>query len=224
MVAFDLYLFDLDGTLVDSVPDLAAAVDATLHHYQLPPAGVAAVRDWVGNGSRVLIERALRASLWCGAPPLSDTVIEAAHQRFLQCYQQSFCQHTLVFDGVVDTLKQLRDGGAKMAVVSNKPQQFIPPLLEHLNIASYFDMVVGGDSLPQKKPAPEPLLFCCQQMRIAPVHTLMVGDSQHDIAAAKAAKIKVAAVDYGYNHGVPIATFSPDFVLSHFSQVVGVNA
>ncbi len=223
MSAIDLYLFDLDGTLVDSVPDLAAAVDATLRHYHLPVAGVDAVRQWVGNGSRVLIERALQANRWCGSPSLSADAIDEVHRHFLREYEQTFCQLTQLFPGVVDTLVQLQQRGAALAVVSNKPVQFIPPLLQHLHIDSFFQLTLGGDSLPHKKPDPLPLLHCCEQLQIATANTLMVGDSIHDIVAAKAARIKVAAVDYGYNHGEPVAAGQPDFILTSFTQLTGVT-
>ena len=209
-----LIIFDLDGTLVDSAPDLALAIDAMLNELQLPVAGQARVRDWVGNGATNLVERALAAA---GAPPAMVTVALAS---FLEHYYRLCTQTTALYPGVETTLKQLAQRHIKMAVVTNKPRRFVSPILQHLQIASYFEQVLGGDDLPQKKPDPAPLRWCMQQLDAAPADTLMVGDSCNDIEAARRAGIGVVAVDYGYNHGRPITGEGADKVISHFDQLL----
>lgn len=219
MRRYDLFLFDLDGTLVDSVPDIAAAVDETLQHEHLPPAGLDAVRQWIGNGSLHLIERALRAS---GVTLSADTggdKIAATHEYFLNVYQQHLCHRTVLYPDVLATLQTLQQLAIPMAIVTNKPIQFVPALLRYLHIDSFFNLTVGGDSLARKKPDPLPLRYCCEQLQVACSRTLMVGDSIHDVMAAKSAAMDVAAVNYGYNHGDDIALTQPTYVIHSLREL-----
>jgi phosphoglycolate phosphatase len=210
-----LLIFDLDGTLIDSVPDLALAVDQMLGSLSLPLAGEARVRAWVGNGAAKLVERAL---IYAEAD--TSTLMPDALATFLTCYQQSCSNHTVLYPHVQETLKALKHQGITMALVTNKPKRFVPPILEKLEIDAYFSLVLGGDDLPNKKPDPEPLLHCMDELGFSRDESMMVGDSRNDIQAARNANILVAAVDYGYNQQQPVEKEQPDVVLSNINQVL----
>ncbi|SHE88281.1 phosphoglycolate phosphatase [Modicisalibacter ilicicola DSM 19980] len=215
--AICLVAFDLDGTLIDSVPDIAVAVDAMLEDAGLPTAGVARVRDWVGNGSRKLVERALAFAT--GSVP-GDQMLNDAHEAFLRHYGRAPCARTRVYPGVREALTALRERELVLVVITNKPHAFVAPILEALGLAGYFDLTLGGDSLPQKKPDPAPLLHVAERFGIAPRHCLMVGDSRHDIEAARRAGFHALAVPYGYNHGEPISDSQPDAVVESLGELV----
>ncbi len=212
-------LFDLDGTLVHSLPDLADAVDAMLAQYGLPALGEQAIAPMIGNGSRKLIERALQASSWCGATPHSPELLQEAHERFLRHYQQHLCLRSALYPGVASTLDALQAQDVLLAVVTNKPIVFVPPLLESLAIRHHFALLIGGDSLPEKKPSPLPLQHACAQLGVAIAEAIMVGDSRNDIDAARAAGMRNVAVSFGYNHGEPVSACAPDVIIDHFAQL-----
>ncbi|NWN82493.1 MAG: phosphoglycolate phosphatase [Halomonas sp.] len=228
----ELVAFDLDGTLIDSVPDLAIAVDAALAELDLPVVGEARVRDWVGNGSLVLMERALRHAPPLlsvpGASPagpspdgsLPDGLLDRAHQAFLDHYARAPGTHTRLYPGVRECLDGLRARGLPLALVTNKPEAFIAPLLGGLGLADDFALCLGGDSLAEKKPHPAPLLHVASHFAISPAACLMVGDSRHDIAAGKAAGFRTLAVPYGYNHGEPVRDSGPDGVVESLAELV----
>lgn len=222
-----LVIFDLDGTLIDSVPDLALAVDRTLGALGLPTAGEPLVREWVGNGASKLVERALRFALALEASSLQteavDSDVAAQHAKalaiFFEQYHACNAQSTILYPGTVDALAELKGRNITMAIVTNKPKEFVPPILKALGIAPYFDFVLGGDELDNKKPHPQPLLYCMSELGFEAAQTLMVGDSRNDIESARAADVLVAAVNYGYNHGRPIEDENPDYVLSGLREL-----
>lgn len=203
-------LFDLDGTLVDSVPDLSAAVDAMLLELGRAPVGEDAVRDWVGNGAQRLVKRALTGTME-GEP--EPALFERAMPSFLAHYEAHLSVTSRLYPGVREGLAWMRSAGYRLAVVTNKPERFIAPLLGALGIADGFAALVGGDSLPQKKPAPEPLLHAARLLGSAPAQTLMVGDSRNDVLAARRAGMAVICLPYGYNHGEDIRLAAPDAVV-----------
>ena len=212
-----LVMFDLDGTLIDSVPDLAAAVDRMLVELGRPPAGVENVRDWVGNGARVLVRRALAGGLDHVA--VGDAETEEALARFLDIYAD--CHHlTALYPGVHELLEALSTAAVELAVVTNKPERFVAPLLEQVGLGGYFRWIIGGDTLPQQKPDPAALL---QVMRLAGVEaaqSLFIGDSRNDVLAARAAGVPCIAVSYGYNHGRPIAEEKPGLVVDSLAELL----
>lgn len=212
-----LVAFDLDGTLVDSVPDLATAVDAALSDLDLPPPGEAKVRDWVGNGSLKLLERALVDAL--KAPP-DEPLLVRAHQGFLDHYGRAPSARTRCFPGAREALEALQARGLALALVTNKPSAFIAPVLAGVGLEGYFGLCLGGDSLARKKPDPAPLRHAAAHFDVAPAASLMVGDSRHDIAAGKAAGFRTLAVPYGYNHGVPVADSHPDGIVESLADLV----
>ena len=205
-----LVMFDLDGTLVDSVPDLAAAVDRMLLELGRPAAGLDAVRHWVGNGAQVLVRRALAGDI--DHAGVDDALAEQALALFMDAYVESH-DLTVVYPGVQDTLRWLRKRGVEMALITNKPERFVGPLLDQMKLGSYFRWIIGGDTLAQKKPDPAALLFVMQMAGVTPQQALFVGDSRSDVLAAKAAGVQCVGLTYGYNHGRPIEEESPSLVI-----------
>ncbi len=215
----ELVLFDLDGTLIDSVPSLAMATDRMLESLGREPVGEQRVRQWVGNGAAVLVKRALSNDIVVD-DELDAALAERALTVFLDAYSDCASQGTLVYPGVKPFLEELSQRGIAMAVVTNKPVQFVPAILETLQLDSYFQLLVGGDCLAHKKPHPEPLLHAARYFQVAPRSVLMVGDSSHDVKAARSALLPVACVNYGYNHGVPIADSKPDWVVDSLMELL----
>ena len=205
-----LVMFDLDGTLIDSVPDLAVAVDHMLLKLGRAPAGLGAVREWVGNGAPVLVRRALAGDI--DHSRVDDVEAEHALEIFMDAYADGH-ELTVVYPGVRDTLKWLHKQGVEMALITNKPERFVAPLLDQMKIGRYFRWIIGGDTLPQKKPDPAALLFVMKMASVAPEQALFVGDSRSDVLAAKAAGVKCVGLTYGYNHGRPISEEAPCLVI-----------
>ncbi len=212
-----LVMFDLDGTLVDSVPDLAAAVDKSLLQLGRPVAGVLQVRDWVGNGARVLVRRALAGGLQ--HEHIDDAYAEQALELFMQAYAEGHAL-TLIYPGVRETLDWLHAQRVEMAIITNKPERFVAPLLDDKGLGRYFRWIIGGDTLPQQKPDPAALLHVLQLARVEARQALFIGDSRNDVLAAKAAGVPCVALSYGYNHGRPIAEEGPLRVLDDLRQLL----
>lgn len=216
--AVQAVLFDLDGTLVDSAPDLALAVDRMLRDLGQESVGEERVREWVGNGARRLVERALTGRL---DGRLEADQLEPALEIFFGHYADCLVESTCAYPGVTEALEQLHLRGLPLAVVTNKPARFTMPLLAHLGLRRYFHAVVSGDTLPHRKPDPGPLLLAAEQCGVAPGAALMVGDSDNDVRAARAAGMPVACVPYGYNHGDDIAAAGPDLILESLLALPG---
>jgi len=213
-------MFDLDGTLVDSALDLTAAVDNMLQALGREPAGEDKVRQWVGNGAPVLVMRALSGEMHPAEDRVEPELFQAAFEVFLSAYTQSNGRYARLYPGVEELLMHLQQAGVPMAVVTNKPMAFTTPLLQALKIDQYFDQVLGGDSLPVKKPDPLPLLNVLETTGCAPERALMLGDSRNDVDAARAAGCPVICVSYGYNHGEPVANCSPDRIVDSFAELI----
>ncbi len=212
-----LVMFDLDGTLVDSVPDLAAAVDQMLLSLGRTPAGAEQVRNWVGNGALVLVRRALAGDMQ--HEQVSDADAEHALEVFLAAYVDNLGL-SAIYPGVRETLKWLKQHGIEMALITNKPERFVGPLLDDLRIGRYFRWIIGGDTLPQQKPDPTALLYVLRMAGVSPDEALFVGDSRSDVLASKAAGVACVAMSYGYNHGRPIAEESPALVIDDLRQLL----
>jgi phosphoglycolate phosphatase len=201
---------DLDGTLADSVPDLAAAANAMLRELGRPELPLSAIRTFVGKGIPRLVERALAGAL---DGSVDKAALEAALPLFERCYAEVNGRHTTIFAGAAEGLDALRAAGLPLACVTNKAARFTIPLLERLGIAHHFAQVISGDTLPQKKPDPAPLLYACRQFGIAPVEMLMIGDSMNDAQAARAAGCPVFCVPYGYNEGRDVRALDVDAIV-----------
>ncbi|MFP4640506.1 MAG: phosphoglycolate phosphatase [Guyparkeria sp.] len=214
-----MVLFDLDGTLVDSVPDLLVATNAMQRELGNPERAEEDVRNWVGNGVERLVERALTNDL-DGHPDPAE--FERALPVFKKHYLQSNGQHSRVFDGVVEGLDFVRSLGLSMGCVTNKAEAFTLPLLEQAGLRDYFEVVISGDVLPRKKPDPAPLIYSAGWFHIHPEEALMVGDSISDVKAARAAGFSIVCMSYGYNHGRDIRDFDPDAVIDSMTELPGL--
>jgi phosphoglycolate phosphatase len=209
--------FDLDGTLVDSVPGLAEAVDRALNALQLPAAGAARVSTWIGNGADIMVERALSWALQ--RPPEADELRDG-RSLFDKFYTETAEVGTTLFPHVAQTLDKLSAAGIPLALVTNKPTPFIAPLLRSLGIERHFALVIGGDDVAAKKPHPAPLFLVLGKFGLLPQELLFVGDSRNDILAAKAAGCPCVGMSFGYNYGEPIATSEPNLVLDDFNDLL----
>lgn len=216
-----MVLVDLDGTLVDSVPDLAFCVDAMMERLGRPPRGEAAVRNWVGNGVERLVRRALTGQL-DGEPPAAD--YERAYPLFLDLYRANTSSRSALYPGVREGLDFLAGAGYPLGCVTNKHAQFTEPLLRHFGIRDYFALVVSGDSLPEKKPHPLPLLHAASYFGVEPTEALMIGDSISDVRAARAAGFTIVCLSYGYNHGRDIREAKPDAVIDSLAEIKNLLA
>lgn len=212
-----LIAFDLDGTLIDSVPDLTVAVAHALVDQGLPMPTADEVRHWVGNGAAVLIERALT---WAQGAPPEAMLLDRAYAAFLRHYAAAPNTLTSLYPGVRSVLTGLRDDGFTLVLITNKPERFIAPILDHFDLQGCFTLCLGGDSLAEKKPSPMPLLHAAQVGGVVPAACVMVGDSRHDIAAGKAAGFVTLALPYGYNHGAPIEDSRPDAVIASLAELI----
>lgn len=204
-------IIDLDGTLLDTAADLAAAVNAMLLAMGRAALPVEQVASYVGKGVEVLVHRALTLSLDGRVPAES---FAPAMQSFDAHYRRENGRHASVYPGVLEGLQAMRDAGLKLAVVTNKPIGFAVPLLADTGLAPYFDLVVGGDTVARKKPDPMPMLHVCAQLGIAPEQVVAIGDSLNDALAARAAGMAVLAVPYGYNEGRDARSLDVDAIVN----------
>jgi len=211
-----MILIDVDGTLVDSVPDLAYCVDEMMMRLGRPPHGEAKVREWVGNGVERLVRRALIGQLE-GEPSNED--FERAYPIFLALYADNTAQRSCLYPGVREGIDYLKSQRYPLGCVTNKAAQFTIPLLKHFGIHEEFGVVVSGDSLPVKKPDPGPLLHAAKHFGVAPQDALMLGDSKSDVMAARAAGFQIVCMSYGYNHGEDIRNYDPDAVIDSMAEL-----
>lgn len=210
-------LFDLDGTLVDSVPDMADAIDRVLPRLGLPKAGEEQVQNWAGNGAAKLVERALKEQ--SGKEPASDEC-KSALALFLEEYRQRLFVRSQVYPGVREGLDRMRADGYRLGCVTNKPEFMAAGLLNEMGYGpAWFPVVVGGDTLTVKKPDPAPLHHAMQALGVSAEQTLMVGDSITDVRSARNAGIGVVCVPYGYNHGNDIREAEPDLVVESLLEL-----
>jgi len=212
----EMVLIDVDGTLVDSVPDLAWCVDEMMKAIGREPHGETKVRDWVGNGVERLVRRSLVGQL-NGEP--DDADFNQAYPIFLELYADNTCKRSCLYPGVKDGIEYMQSAGFKLGCVTNKDEQFTLPILEQLGIRDVFGIVVSGDTLPVKKPDPGPLLHAAAELGVAPEHSLMLGDSQSDVKAARAAGFQIICMSYGYNHGEDVRIYNPDAVIDSMAEL-----
>lgn len=215
----EMVLIDVDGTLVDSVPDLAFCVDEMMDQLGMPRRGEAAVRQWVGNGVERLVRRALINQL-DGEP--ADELYDRAMPIFMDLYAENTSKRSCLYPGVKEGLAYLKQAGFRLGCVTNKAEQFTVPLLRDLGIYDNFEVVVSGDTLPKKKPDPMPLLHAAEVMGVSPEQSMMLGDSMSDVKAARAAGFQIVCMSYGYNHGVDIRDSNPDAVIDSMTELRGL--
>ncbi|HAI05689.1 MULTISPECIES: phosphoglycolate phosphatase [Pantoea] len=209
--------FDLDGTLVDSAPGLAEAIDRTLKDLSLPVAGLERVSTWIGNGADIMMSRALTFAL--GREPQPDEQHDA-RALFDKHYADTVDAGSTLFPQVKQTLAALQATGLPLAIVTNKPTPFVAPLLQSLGIAEAFSLIIGGDDVPVKKPHPAAIFLVLGTFGVLPDQLLFVGDSRNDIQAAQAAGVPNVGMTYGYNYGESIASSQPNVTLDSFDQLL----
>jgi phosphoglycolate phosphatase len=214
-----MVLIDVDGTLVDSVPDLAFCVDEMMKQLDMPVHGEAKVREWVGNGVERLVRRALIGQL-DGEP--DESLFEKAYPIYLDLYADNTSKRSCLYPGVEEGLEYLGNAGYKLGCVTNKAAQFTEPLLKDLGIYDKFAIVISGDTLEKKKPDPMPLLHAAEFFGVDPSDAMMLGDSVSDVKAARAAGFQIVCMSYGYNHGVDIREANPDAVIDSMSQLAAL--
>jgi phosphoglycolate phosphatase len=216
-------LFDLDGTLLDTVADIALALNRTLIEQGCEPMAETDVRHLVGRGSPILIERAVASQGRSFDAPVMAAMVE----RFFHHYgdlEASNEDRALPYPGAEEALRSVRKAGLRTAVVTNKQRRFSDALLARLGLARWVDIVIGGDSCARRKPDPQPLLFACESLGVRPAESLMVGDSVNDVMAARAAAIPVICVSYGYNEGRDPSTLDCDVLLDSLADLPGLLA
>ena len=202
-------LFDLDGTLLDTIADLAEAVNRMLAELGRPARPLAEIHSFVGKGIAMLVRRCMTENA-----SATEREIEQAVEVFRRHYAEVNGRHTTVYPGVVETLDAMRAMGLRLACVTNKSEAFTLPLLERMGLDRYFAAVVSGDTLPVKKPDPAMLHHACALLGVDAARALMIGDSENDAFAARAAGMPVLLVTYGYSEGMPVDTIECDGLLS----------
>jgi phosphoglycolate phosphatase len=210
---------DLDGTLLDTLPDIAQAADRMLTDLGRPAAGEARVRGYIGRGIPRLVKRLLTGELH-GEP--DEASFQRALPLFEQHYRDTFVQHSRPFPGVAEGLERMRGAGLRLACVTNKAQSFTLPLLDQTGLAGYFDLVVSGDSLPRKKPDPLPLQHIAQRFGVAPAELLLIGDSDNDTECARAAGCPVVCVPYGYPGERQVRDLDCDAIVASLIEAAGL--
>jgi phosphoglycolate phosphatase len=212
-------VFDLDGTLVDSAPDLCDALNRMLARRGRPPVEPAAIRAMIGDGARALVRRGLEGGGGVG----DEAAFEAAVAEFLAHYDAHLADRSRPFPGVIEALTQLSAAGCRLGVCTNKAERFSRKLLDALGLGQFFAAVVGGDSLPARKPDPAHLVGALAQMGARPAEAVMVGDSANDVAAARGAGVPVVVVSFGYTR-TPAAALGGDRLIDHFDELAAALA
>jgi len=207
-------LFDLDGTLIDSAPDIAAAVNELLSQDGLPGQTVEAVRGMIGNGVRKLVERAYGSS----GRPVEGAALDETTDRMMEVYGKHLTRHTALMPGAMEMVVAYHAARVKIGVVTNKPEAFTREILVHFGLDAHVDVVVGGDTGPARKPAPDMLEHALNKVGLNAGRALMVGDSPADIDAAKAARMASVAVRGGYTN-VPADELGADRVISNLMEL-----
>ena len=218
-LAIKAVMIDLDGTLLDTIPDLAAAANMMLRELERPPLAESLIRSFVGKGIANLVQRTLAGSLDGEADPASLTRGLAIFER---CYAKVNGKHTTIYPGVETGLTVFAAKGFRLACVTNKSTRYTLPLLEMVGFAARFEQVVAGDTLSRKKPDPAPLLHACKIFGIAPADMLMIGDSINDTQAARAAGCPVFCVPYGYNEGLDVRSLDTDAIVETLEEAAGL--
>lgn len=215
-----LLIFDFDGTLIDSVPDLADATNAMLTTLGKDTYPIDTIRNWVGNGSRMLVERALVGKINVLEGELTAEEADHAEQLFFDAYKNISGSKTVAYQNVDSGLKRLKAAGYTLALVTNKPIRFVPKILQSFGWQDLFSEVRGGDSLAQKKPDPAPLLHVCEALNVTPAQAIMIGDSRNDILAGQNANMDTLGLSYGYNYGQDIRKLNPTAAFDDFAALV----
>jgi phosphoglycolate phosphatase len=212
-------LFDLDGTLINSSPDLALAINHMLETLDRDIFSEDIIDGWVGNGALMLVQRALSGQRTFDES-LDNVLVQNALDIFLAYYAKNLCNETVPYPHVKTTLNTLQAKGYRLSIVTNKPFAFVEPILEGLGMNGLFELILGGDSLALKKPDPAPLLHVGEKLGVSVDKCVMVGDSKNDILAANACGMQSVGVTYGYNYGEDIGVHNPTVIINDFSELL----
>ena len=207
-------LFDLDGTLINSAEDIRTAINLTLGEFGLEPIGYDDCVKFIGDGIEKLVQRSFEKL----PGTIDDQFIIGAVTKFRQFYTAHLTDTTLPYPGVSETLAKLQN--YSLAVISNKPYRFCLTILERLNLADYFKFILGGDSLPTRKPDPGPILHIMKQLNLKASEIMVVGDSENDILAARAAGAPVVAVTYGFRDAETLRQNQPNYTIGNFDELM----
>ena len=214
---FKAYLFDLDGTLVDTAGDLTNSLNFVLSKYENTSVPTEAAKQWVGSGAKAMIRRALAAQ---ELPVPSDDKVDEMHRVFVNQYEENIAVLSRPYPTVVETLQQIAEQCIPMGVVTNKWYELSYELLKQLDLYKFFNVLVGGDTLQVNKPAAEPALYACNELDVRPAETLFVGDSISDVGCARAAGCPVVVMADGYAGDTPPSQLGADQVLQSFAELL----
>ena len=212
-------LFDLDGTLADTAPDVTLALNRVLNSLDFPVITVENTRNWIGNGMPRLLERAFAGDNEKKADP---NLVDRGVALFEPFYAEALWRDSVCYPGVVDGLVELKRMGYKMGCVTNKPRSCTSKLLELSGLADFFEVVVAGDDLVETKPAPAPLLYAADRLHVGPQDCVVIGDSRNDVDAARAAGMAVLLVTWGYHQGFELSVLGATQLVSQFNQIFHV--
>nr|WP_314741804.1 phosphoglycolate phosphatase [uncultured Haemophilus sp.] len=210
--------FDLDGTLINTLPDLTLVVNSMFLEHGFPTVTQQQVLSWVGKGADIFFQNAIA---------YTGKVLDAAQQvsmraSFDKFYATYVCEESTLYPNVKETLEALKAKGFTLVVITNKPTKLVEPVLTAFGIYHLFSETLGGQSLPKIKPNPDPMWFICEKFGIQPSELLFVGDSENDVIASTRAGCDVVGLTYGYNYNVPIEQSNPTFVTSDFAEVLNI--
>ena len=214
---YQAYLFDLDGTLIDTAPDIDASLNHCLSKHGYQTVDINLTRHWVGHGVRALVRESL---IYHNRSAPEEAHLEEMVTTFLDYYRDHLTDLSQPYPHVLTTLDMLKDQGAKLAVVTNKLTELSVPLIAGLDMSHYFESIICGDSAAHPKPNPDPIYLCLEELKVSANQALFVGDSETDVSAARAADMKVVCVRDGYNHGVDVTTLDLDGVIDSFTELL----
>jgi len=214
-------VIDLDGTLLDTAPDLADAAMAMAADLGLPPVDLAEVKTYIGNGVSRLVKRVLTRDLHADPAPELFAKALPIYERH---YAEWVSRKSRPFPGVVEGLQAIKASGVHLACITNKAARFTHPLLKDTGLIDFFELILSGDTLPEKKPSPLPLLYACSVFECEPAELLLIGDSLNDAQAARAAGCPVFCVLYGYNRGRPVVELDLDAVVTSLAEAAKLIA
>jgi len=209
-------MFDLDGTLIHTAPEIAAAINAMLADLNLPALPTKQIQAYIGEGAQTLIRRSVSAS-----KAADDALLERAQALFFEHYAKTVIM-SKPYPKVLEGLEGLKQKGLRLACVTNKPERFSLPLLEASGLLPYFELVVAGDTLAKKKPDSIQLHYICAEFSVLEAEAMLVGDSLIDVQAAHAAGCYIVTVPYGYNHGSPIDEAMVDASINDLTDLLAL--
>ena len=214
-----LVILELDGTMIDSVPDLDVALNGMLRELNLPPVDVPSIRMFVGKGTQNLVRSTLTVHL---DPIDAEKTMDIAMTLFYKYYRIVNGEHSTVFPGVVEGLQRMKEKNLHIACVTNKPSIFTEPLLAKNGLYPYFQLIYCSDTFLVKKPSPFPMQMACKKFGCRPEQAVAIGDSVNDAQAARAAGCCLFMVPYGYNYGRPVEEMNPDATVSSLLEAANL--